>query len=416
MTQLHTPPVPRPRKPPPYTFRKQRFAPPPPAVYLKGRNACTVAPTPSLVAPVPANPAGAHGCVSSAAYSCLRLRAPHARHRSRRCSQQCPPRLLTWPRARQAWSAAQRGSCTLLGAGRLRSTKLVVDVRRIGGVPVRRWRVAMRSRIVATARGHRPQPGGSAAPPYIVGRPHWRCSARHRAAARRRAARFSLAHAPAALRRRARPPRYHTAEPPRGGFAMDRRSAFALVRAAGEVRAGAARGGRYGARSPAPTPGSAFELVKQYAAKGWTVIATHRRDGAPETLAPVRRRAQERARRAHGRREHRSRSERWPPSSRAHLIDVLINNAGIYSDRGACADEACRGQDSTQSFGNIDYELFDTIMAINVRGPCSWPRRSSATSKRARKEARQHQLDQRLHHVHRSAAPARSPTAPARPR
>jgi NAD(P)-dependent dehydrogenase (short-subunit alcohol dehydrogenase family) len=50
-------------------------------------------------------------------------------------------------------------------------------------------------------------------------------------------------------------------------------------------------------------------------------------------------------------------------------IDVLINNAGIYSDRGACGDEACRGEDATQSFGELDYELFDTIMAVNVRGP-----------------------------------------------
>ncbi|HVJ29277.1 MAG TPA: SDR family NAD(P)-dependent oxidoreductase, partial [Gammaproteobacteria bacterium] len=50
-------------------------------------------------------------------------------------------------------------------------------------------------------------------------------------------------------------------------------------------------------------------------------------------------------------------------------IDVLINNAGIYSDRSACPDEACRGEDATQSFGNLDYALFDTIMAVNVRGP-----------------------------------------------
>jgi NAD(P)-dependent dehydrogenase (short-subunit alcohol dehydrogenase family) len=54
---------------------------------------------------------------------------------------------------------------------------------------------------------------------------------------------------------------------------------------------------------------------------------------------------------------------------KGEAIDVLINNAGIYSDRAACGDEACRGEDSTQSFGKLDYELFDTIMAVNVRGP-----------------------------------------------
>jgi NAD(P)-dependent dehydrogenase (short-subunit alcohol dehydrogenase family) len=114
--------------------------------------------------------------------------------------------------------------------------------------------------------------------------------------------------------------------------------------------------------------GLGLELVKQYAAKGWTVIATHRRDGVPDSLAPVVA--------AHSN----VRVERMDVSSidsvralAAKLagtsIDVLINNAGIYSDRAACADEACRGVDSTQSFGMLDYELFDEIMAVNVRGP-----------------------------------------------
>jgi NAD(P)-dependent dehydrogenase (short-subunit alcohol dehydrogenase family) len=49
-------------------------------------------------------------------------------------------------------------------------------------------------------------------------------------------------------------------------------------------------------------------------------------------------------------------------------IDVLINNAGVFSDRSECRDENCRGEDK-QTFGNIDYELFDTIMTVNVRGP-----------------------------------------------
>jgi NAD(P)-dependent dehydrogenase (short-subunit alcohol dehydrogenase family) len=39
-------------------------------------------------------------------------------------------------------------------------------------------------------------------------------------------------------------------------------------------------------------------------------------------------------------------------------IDVVINNAGVYS----------RAPNS-QDFGQFDYSLFDTIMAVNVRGP-----------------------------------------------
>ena len=114
--------------------------------------------------------------------------------------------------------------------------------------------------------------------------------------------------------------------------------------------------------------GLGLELAKQYAAQAWTVIATHRRDGTPETLAALAA-------------EHPNvRIERMDVASIAEVkalatklkglpVDVLINNAGIYSDRAACSDEACRGEDSTQTFGEIDYELFDTIMAVNVRGP-----------------------------------------------
>jgi NAD(P)-dependent dehydrogenase (short-subunit alcohol dehydrogenase family) len=115
--------------------------------------------------------------------------------------------------------------------------------------------------------------------------------------------------------------------------------------------------------------GLGLELAKQYAAKGWSVIATHRRSEMPESLAAVVA-------------EHPNvRVERMDVASFAEVealaaklrdvpIDVLINNAGVYSDRSVCqGDDTCRGEGSTQSFGNMDYELFDTIMAVNVRGP-----------------------------------------------
>jgi NAD(P)-dependent dehydrogenase (short-subunit alcohol dehydrogenase family) len=115
--------------------------------------------------------------------------------------------------------------------------------------------------------------------------------------------------------------------------------------------------------------GLGLELAKQYAAKGWTVVATHRRSEIPESLAAVVA-------------EHPNvRVERMDVASIEEIealaaklegvpIDVLINNAGVYADRSVCqGDEACRGEGRTQSFGNMDYELFDTIMAVNVRGP-----------------------------------------------
>lgn len=115
--------------------------------------------------------------------------------------------------------------------------------------------------------------------------------------------------------------------------------------------------------------GLGLEFAKQYAALGWTVIATHRRTGLPESLAPLVAEYPKTVR-----------VERMDVASIPEVealaaklkdvpIDVLINNAGVYSDRSECRDEVCTGAYDTQTFGNIDYELFDTIMAVNVRGP-----------------------------------------------
>jgi NAD(P)-dependent dehydrogenase (short-subunit alcohol dehydrogenase family) len=115
--------------------------------------------------------------------------------------------------------------------------------------------------------------------------------------------------------------------------------------------------------------GLGLEFARQYAALGWTVIATHRRSDVPETLAPLLAQYPKTLR-----------VERMDVASIAEVealaaklegvaIDVLINNAGVYSDRSNCSSESCTGAYDTQTFGNIDYELFDLIMAVNVRGP-----------------------------------------------
>jgi NAD(P)-dependent dehydrogenase (short-subunit alcohol dehydrogenase family) len=114
--------------------------------------------------------------------------------------------------------------------------------------------------------------------------------------------------------------------------------------------------------------GIGLEFVKQYAAKGWTVIATHRRSGVPESLAGVIK-------------DHKNvRVEKLDVTSADDLkaltaklngepIDLLINNAGIYNDRSKCHDDDCPGDWSTQGFGDLHYDLLDTIMAVNVKGP-----------------------------------------------
>jgi NAD(P)-dependent dehydrogenase (short-subunit alcohol dehydrogenase family) len=116
--------------------------------------------------------------------------------------------------------------------------------------------------------------------------------------------------------------------------------------------------------------GLGLEFTKQYAAKGWNVIATHRRRDMPETLAEV------------VSQYPKVRVETLDVTDVAQAralaarladvaVDVLINNAGVYNDRSGCAsgDEACPGDWSTQSFGQMNYELLDTIMDVNIKGP-----------------------------------------------
>ncbi len=116
--------------------------------------------------------------------------------------------------------------------------------------------------------------------------------------------------------------------------------------------------------------GIGLELTRQYMAKGWTIIATHRRAEVPKSLAQI----------AAG--GGKLRIERLDVTNVDQVralakklanvpIDVLINNAGVYNDRGSCAaeDEGCPGDWSTQTFGKMRFELLDTIMAVNVKGP-----------------------------------------------
>ena len=116
--------------------------------------------------------------------------------------------------------------------------------------------------------------------------------------------------------------------------------------------------------------GLGLEFTKQYAAKGWTVIATHRRRELPQTLADV------------VAKYPKVRVETLDVTSldqakalAAKLdgvpIDVLVNNAGVYNDRSGCApgDDACAGSYETQKFGQLDFALLDTIMDVNIKGP-----------------------------------------------
>jgi NAD(P)-dependent dehydrogenase (short-subunit alcohol dehydrogenase family) len=116
--------------------------------------------------------------------------------------------------------------------------------------------------------------------------------------------------------------------------------------------------------------GIGLEFAKQYAAKGWTVIATHHRPETPKTLAELASRYKS------------VRIERLDVTSVEEAnglakkladlpIDVLINNAGVYNDRSKCAadDDKCPGDWTVESFGKLKYSLLDTVMAVNIKGP-----------------------------------------------
>jgi NAD(P)-dependent dehydrogenase (short-subunit alcohol dehydrogenase family) len=110
--------------------------------------------------------------------------------------------------------------------------------------------------------------------------------------------------------------------------------------------------------------GIGLEFAKEYAERGATVIATHRRDTVPDTLAALAA-------------EHPNvRVERMDVSVREEIdklaaklagvpIDIVINNAAIWSigDRN---DPAVR---AAQSFGTLDYDQFELFMRTNVAGP-----------------------------------------------
>jgi NAD(P)-dependent dehydrogenase (short-subunit alcohol dehydrogenase family) len=116
--------------------------------------------------------------------------------------------------------------------------------------------------------------------------------------------------------------------------------------------------------------GIGLEFTRQYLARNWSVIATHRRSETPATLVEL------------SKKYKTLRIERVDVTSIEQVralatrlanvpIDVLINNAGVYNDRGPCApeDDACAGDWTTQNFGKMRYELLDTILAVNVKGP-----------------------------------------------
>jgi len=110
--------------------------------------------------------------------------------------------------------------------------------------------------------------------------------------------------------------------------------------------------------------GIGLEFAKEYAAKGWTVIATHRRATTPDELAQL------------AAKYPKVRIERMDVTDFGQIealhaklqdmpIDVLLSNAGLV--RTDPIDKP--GGNANQMFGTLDYRLLDDFVHTNIAGP-----------------------------------------------
>ena len=104
--------------------------------------------------------------------------------------------------------------------------------------------------------------------------------------------------------------------------------------------------------------GIGLEFAKQYAAKGWTVIATHRRDTIPESLQSLSSQYGNVMIERLDLLDHDG-IDALAAKLQGTPIDILINNAGILVS----------GDRSKQSFGTLDYSEFDLFIHTNALGP-----------------------------------------------
>lgn len=101
--------------------------------------------------------------------------------------------------------------------------------------------------------------------------------------------------------------------------------------------------------------GLGLEFARQYAERGWTVIATARDAEAPELVDLARRFPDVSIARLDVRDV--SAIRELAAAHQGRPIDVLINNAGVLGEVGA------------QSLGSLDYDEFGQVMAVNAFAP-----------------------------------------------
>ena len=106
--------------------------------------------------------------------------------------------------------------------------------------------------------------------------------------------------------------------------------------------------------------GIGLEFAKQYAAKGWDVVATHRRSSEPESLVTVREQYPNLVRIETMDVTNFDHIDSLAEKLKGTSIDLLINNAGITGDFR---------NPIPQSFGTLAYDQWESFMRINALGP-----------------------------------------------
>ena len=102
--------------------------------------------------------------------------------------------------------------------------------------------------------------------------------------------------------------------------------------------------------------GIGLELARQYAERGWNVIATARRPEAADELKAIRAQHPRLSLVQLDVTDH-ARIDELAQEYRERPIDILINNAGIS------------GGHENAKFGEMNYEVYYQVHAVNVIGP-----------------------------------------------
>jgi NAD(P)-dependent dehydrogenase (short-subunit alcohol dehydrogenase family) len=110
--------------------------------------------------------------------------------------------------------------------------------------------------------------------------------------------------------------------------------------------------------------GIGLEFTKQYAARGWNVIATHRRSTTPEELAKL---SQQYPKLQIERMDvtDAQQIDALAAKLKGTAIDILIHNAGMIRTDALNKPNANANQD----FGTLDFKLLDEFVHTNVTGP-----------------------------------------------